>query len=163
MISESIQKSINDQINEELYSAYLYLAMSAYCESINYRGFAAWMKIQSDEEKKHAERFYSYLIDRNGRVMLRAVSAPPVEFGSIRELFEQTLEHEKKISGLINNIYDLAVREKDFATQEHLNWFVKEQVEEESSALTILEQVKMAGDKPGNLMYIDRHVGKRGK
>jgi len=162
MISETIQKAINDQINAELYSSYLYLSMSAWFEDGNFKGFAKWMKVQTDEEREHAEKLYKFLVDRGGRVTLKAIAAPPVDFKSVQDIFEQSYAHEQKVTALINGIYDMAVKEKDFATQEHLNWFVKEQVEEEASASEMVHQVKLAENKPGNLMYLDRHAAKRG-
>jgi ferritin len=163
MISEKIQNAINDQIKAEFDSFYLYLAMAAWCEVGNFKGFAAWFRKQAEEEKEHAFRFYGYLVDRGGRVILKGLDTPSVDFGNMQNVFQQTLDHERIVTGRINKIYAMAVDEKDFATQEHLNWFVKEQVEEEASATEMLEQIKMAGDRPGNLLYLDRHAGKRGK
>jgi ferritin len=163
MISERIQNAINDQIKGEFDSFYLYLAMAAYCESINFKGYAAWFRQQAEEEKEHAYRFYNYVVDRGGRVILKGLDTPPEQFGSMQDVFQQTLDHERVVTGRINNIYNMAVEEKDFATQEHLNWFVKEQVEEEASATEMLEQIKMTEGRLGNLMYLDRHAGKRGK
>jgi len=163
MISEKIQNAINDQIKAEFDSFYLYLAMSAYCQSINFKGFASWFAKQASEEQVHAMRFFDYLVDRGGRVALKGLDTPTLDFASIQDAFQQTLEHEQIVTGRINKIYDMAVAEKDYATQEMLNWFVKEQVEEEASATEMLEKVKMAENKPGNLMYIDKHAGKRGE
>jgi ferritin len=163
MISEKIQNAINDQIKAEFDSFYLYLAMAAFCESINFKGFAAWFRMQAEEEKEHAYKFYNYVIDRGGRVILKGLETPPAQFNSMQDVFQQTLDHERVVTGRINHIYQMAVEEKDFATQEHLNWFVKEQVEEEASATEMLEQIKMTEGRLGNLMYLDRHAGKRGK
>lgn len=163
MLSEKIQGAINDQIKAEFDSFYLYLAMAAYCEAGNFKGFASWFKKQAEEEKEHAYKFYNYVVDRGGRVILKGLEMPPANFKTMQEVFQQTLDHERIVTGRINNIYQLAVEEKDFATQEHLNWFVKEQVEEEASATEMLEQIKMTDNRPGNLMYLDRHAGKRGK
>jgi ferritin len=162
MISETIQNAINEQIKAEFDSAYIYLAMAAYCESINLRGYAKWFEKQSDEEQEHAMKFYKYIVDRGGRVILKGLDTPPADFKSLENAFKQTLEHERYVTGRINQIYEMAVKEKDFATQEMLNWFVKEQVEEEATAEMMLEQAKMAEGKPGNLLYLDRHAGKRG-
>jgi ferritin len=161
MISEKIQNAINDQIKAELDSSYLYLAMSAYCESINFKGYAAWFKTQAGEEHQHAMKFFEYLVDRGGRVTLKGLDTPTFDFQSMQHAFQQTLDHERIVTGRINKIYELAVTEKDFATQEMLNWFVKEQVEEEASAGEILEQIKMVENRPGSLIYLDRHAGKR--
>jgi ferritin len=163
MISDKIQKAINDQINAEFDSFYIYLAMAAFCESMNFKGFGVWFKKQAEEERGHAHKLYEYLTDRGGRVVLKGLETPPLEYGSVMGAFQKALEHERLITGRINSIYDLAVAEKDYATQEHLNWFVKEQVEEEASALEMLETIKMVGDKPGSLIYLDRHAAKRGK
>lgn len=160
MISEKLQKAINDQITAEFYSAYFYLSMAAYCESENYKGFAEWFRMQSEEERTHGFRLYDYLFDRGGMVTLNAIDQPPADFKSIQDTFERTLEHEKKVTGLINNLYKLAVDEKDYATQEHLHWFISEQVEEEATAEYILNQIKMVEGKPGNLFYIDRHIAR---
>lgn len=163
MISEKIQNAINDQIKAEFESSYIYLAMAAYCESLNYKGFGIWFKKQADEEQGHAHKFYEYLTERGGRVIIKGFETPPLEFGSVMGAFQKAYEHEKYITGRINSIYDLAVAEKDYATQERLNWFVKEQVEEEASASEMLETIKMVGDKPGSLIYLDRHAAKRGQ
>jgi len=163
MISESIQKAINDQIKAEFDSCYLYLSMAAYCESCNKKGFAKWFPKQAEEQKGHAYKLYDYLIDRGGRVILKGLDTPQAEFKSMLDVYQQTLDHEREVTKRINNIYDMAVREKDFATQEHLNWFVKEQVEEEASATEILERIKLVEDRPGSLVYLDRHAGKRGE
>lgn len=161
MIGDNILKAINDQIKAELDSSYLYLAMSAACEDMNYKGFAKWFRKQADEEREHAMKFFEYLVDRGGRVELKGLDTPPATFKSIQDMFQRTLEHERMVTSRINKIYDMAVGEKDFATQELLNWYVKEQVEEEATATEILEQIKMVDNKPGSLFYIDRHVGKR--
>jgi ferritin len=161
MISDTIQKAINDQIKAEFDSFYLYLSMAAYCESNNLKGFASWFRKQAEEEKGHAYKFYDYLVARGGRIMLKGLDNPPVDFKLMSDVYSQTLEHEKEVTRLINNIYDMAVREKDFATQEHLNWFVKEQVEEEASALEILDRIKLVEERPGSIIYLDRHAGKR--
>jgi ferritin len=156
-----MQDAINDQINAEFGSAYLYLAMSAYSESINLKGFANWFKKQSEEENEHAFKLYDYLIERGGKVVLAAMPKPATNFGSIQKAFEQTLKHEKLITSKIHKLYELAVKEKDYATQAHLQWFITEQVEEEATAEDILNQIKMVDAKPGSLFYIDRHIGKR--
>jgi ferritin len=163
MISEKIQNAINEQIKAEFDSAHLYLAMAAYCESINFKGFAIWFRKQAEEERGHAQRLFEYLVDRGGKVVLKGLDAPATDFGSMLNAFQKTLDHERHITGLINRVYEMAVGEKDYATQEHLNWFVKEQVEEEATASELLEQIKMVDGKPGSLIYLDRHAGKRGK
>jgi ferritin len=158
MISEKMQKAINDQINAEFYSAYFYLSISAYCDSENYKGFAEWFRLQAEEERTHGFKLFDYLQERGGRVILKAIDEPPTNFKSIQDTFEQTLEHERKVTGLINNLNKLAIEENDYATQAHLQWFISEQVEEEATAEDILNQIKMVEGKPGNLFYIDRHI-----
>jgi ferritin len=163
MISEKIQNAINDQIKAEFDSFYLYLSMAAYCESLNFKGYASWFRKQASEEEQHAMKFFEYLVDRGGRVILKGLDMPTSDFGSMQEAFQQTLDHERIVTSRINKIYEMAVTEKDFASQEMLNWFVKEQVEEESSATEMLEQIKMVEGRPGSLIYLDKHAGKRGK
>ena len=160
-ISTTVQDAINEQIKNELYSAYLYLSMSAHFEAVNLPGFAKWTRLQADEELSHAMKFYDYLNERGGRVILHAIEQPPIEWGSPQEIFEAILAHEQKVTGLINDLYATALAEKDYASQVMLHWFIDEQVEEENNASQIVEQLKLAGDRPGNIMYIDRHVGKR--
>lgn len=161
MISEKMQNAINDQIKAELESSYIYLSMAAYFEASNFKGFARWMRLQAEEERGHAFKLYDYLIDRGGRVILKELPAPQSEFQSAEDVFEKTLEHEKKITGLINKLNELALAEKDYATSTHLQWFLTEQVEEEATAEEILNQIRMVESKPGSLFYIDRHLGKR--
>lgn len=161
MISEKMQKAINEQINAELYSEYLYLSMAAYFESENYKGFAHWMRIQADEERGHAFKLYDFVNDRGGRVILKAIEAPPTSFKSVQEVFEKTLSHEREVTSKIHKLNALAIEENDYATTAHLQWFITEQVEEEASAEEILNQIKMVEGKPGTLFYIDRHLGKR--
>ncbi|MBI4811485.1 MAG: ferritin, partial [Ignavibacteriales bacterium] len=131
MINKSMQDAINSQINEELYSSYLYLAMAAHFDAINLSGFAHWMKVQSDEERSHAMKFYNYIYDRGGRVSLKTIPQPPAKFKSPLDVFKQVLEHEQKITKLINKLYELAIKEKDYPTEMMLHWFINEQVEEE--------------------------------
>jgi len=133
MISKKIEKALNKQINAELYSAYLYLSMVAYFESVNLPGFANWMKVQTQEELMHAMKIYDFVNERGGRVVLKAIEAPPTEWDSPLDAFEATYKHEQKVTGLINNLVNLAIEEKDHATSSFLQWFVNEQVEEESS------------------------------
>jgi ferritin len=163
MLSKAMQDAINEQIKNELYSAYLYLSMSAYCESINLPGFAHWMRVQHGEETGHAMKFYGYVFDRGGRVVFGALEKPPSEFKSVQEVFKETLEHERKVTAMIHNLCSLAAKENDYATTEMLQWFVKEQVEEEKTAAQILEQLKMVGDKGAGLIMLDRHLASRGK
>jgi len=161
MINEKIEKSINDQINKEFYSAYLYLSMSAYCDSINLPGFANWLKVQYQEEVTHALKFYSYLIERGGKVMLKSIDNPKTEWSSPVEIFKDTLEHEQFVTRSINNIYELSYQEKDFATISFLQWFINEQVEEEASASLILEQVKRVENSNNGLFMLDKELAQR--
>lgn len=161
MISDKMQQSISDQITAEFYSSYLYLAMSAWCETQNLKGFANWMRLQSEEEKEHAFKLFDYLVNRGGKVLLGTLDAPPGDFDSVQDVFEKTLAHEKEITSRIHKLNEQAMQEKDFATSAHLQWFITEQVEEEASAEEILNQIKMVEGRPGSLFYIDRHVGKR--
>jgi len=162
MLNKTVERAINDQIRAELYSAYLYLSMAAYSAAANLPGFAHWMKVQSQEETEHAMKFFNYVNERGGRVVLKALDQPPVEFGSPVDLFKKVLEHEQLVTGLINDLYELAVKENDYATQVLLHWFIEEQVEEEASAAQIVETLKMAGDKGNALIMVDKGLAKRG-
>jgi ferritin len=161
MIHEEMEKAINEQINAELYSAYLYLSMSAYFESISLKGFAKWMRIQTMEEQTHAKRFYDYLIDRGGRVVLSEIKAPPVQWDSPLAAFEHVLAHEQHVTSLINNLVDLSIKLKDHATNSFLKWFVDEQVEEESSADEIIQSLRLNENNPGGLFLIDKDLAQR--
>jgi ferritin len=161
MLSNAVEKAINDQIKNELYSAYLYLSMSAYLESANLPGMARWMRLQSDEEMAHAMKFFDYVYDRGGRVVLQAIDQPPAEFGSPLDVFEKALAHEQKVTGLINQIYDLAVKENDYPSQIELQWFITEQVEEEKSAGDIVELLKVIGDHGPSVIMVDNQLGAR--
>ncbi|NUM71339.1 MAG: ferritin [Ignavibacteriaceae bacterium] len=161
MLSAKIEKALNDQVNRELYSSYIYLAMSAYFESKNYGGFAHWMKIQSEEEREHGMKIYDYINTRDGRVVLEAIQAPKKEWAKPLEAFEEAYAHEQYISKSINDIVTLAYEEKDHATVEFLSWFVKEQVEEEASSRDVVEKMKMVGESTNTLFLLDRELGKR--
>ncbi len=161
MLSKTMQDALNDQINKELYSAYLYLAMSAYFESISMPGSAKWMRAQHDEEHAHANKIFDYVNDRNGRVTLKAIDAPQVEFESPLAAWETALEHERKVTASIHKLYELAVAEKDYATQSMLQWFVDEQVEEEKTALLMVERFRQAASHPATLLILDAHFTKR--
>ena len=162
MLSKTVQDAMNEQVNNEFYSAYQYLAMAAYCESVNLPGFARWMRTQSKEETEHAMKFYDFILDRNGHVVLQAIEGPVIEFGSPLEVFEQALEQEQKVTAMINDLYGLAVKESDYASQAFLQWFVTEQVEEEKNAGDVAETLKMVGDKSEMLFLLDRELGQRG-
>jgi ferritin len=162
-INKKIQDAINDQINAELYSAYMYLSMSAWFESINLPGFAHWMKVQWKEEISHADKFYEFLCERSGRVTLKAIEQPPAQWKSPLDAFEATLAHEQKVTGLIDTLVALARQEKDNATEILLQWYVTEQVEEEKNADQIVQQLRMIQGSAGSLFYLDRHLAKRGE
>ncbi|MBU7031244.1 MAG: ferritin [Theionarchaea archaeon] len=161
MISEKMQKALNSQINAELYSSYLYLSMSSFFSDMTLNGFANWMRIQAQEEQVHAMKFYDYLIERGGKVLLSAIDAPPATWKSPLDVFEYTYKHEQKVTGLINDLVNLAIGEKDHAAVTFLNWFVSEQVEEESSANEILQKLKLIKDSPSWLFMMDRELGSR--
>lgn len=161
MLNKKIQDAINEQINKELYSAYLYLAMAAYFDSNNLPGFAHWMRAQYGEETQHALKFYRYVNERGGRVFVKGIDEPPAEFGSPLKTFEQTLEHEQFVTGLINSLYELALEEKDYATQSLLKWYIDEQVEEEANASYIVDMLKMVGEKGNGLILLDRQLAQR--
>lgn len=132
--------------------------MAAYCESINFSGFAEWLRRQSEEELTHAMRLFDYMLDRDGRVVLDTIGQPPSEFGSLVEMFTQVLEHEKEVSSMINRLYELALTESDHATSVEIQWFIQEQVEEEKSATDMVENIKLAGDNSAALLILDRQL-----
>jgi len=161
MISEKIQEALNGQINAELYSAYLYLSMEAYFQSQNLPGFASWMRVQTQEELTHAIKIYDFLNERGGRVILKSITEPQAEWQSPLAAFEAAYKHEQKVTGLINDLVNLALDEKDHATNSFLQWFVNEQVEEESSADEVVQKIKMVDKAPGAMFMIDKELGQR--
>jgi ferritin len=161
MISKKMEKALNEQTNAEMYSAYLYLAMAAYFESENLGGLANWMRIQVQEETAHAMKFFDFINERRGRVVLKAIDQPAKEWKSPLAAFEASFEHEQMITGRINDLVNLAVQEKDHATNAFLQWFVNEQVEEETSVDKVIQMLKMADKAPGALLMIDRELGRR--
>lgn len=161
MISEKMQEALNGQTNAELYSAYLYLSMAAYFQSINLPGFENWMRVQAQEELVHAMKFFNHVNERDGRVVLRSIEAPPTEWDSPLAAFEDAYQHEQKVTRLINDLVDLAVKEKDHATNNFLQWFVSEQVEEEASANGVVQKLELMRDAPGALFMIDRELAQR--
>ncbi len=162
MISKTLQDAINDQINKELYSSYLYLSMAAYFESKNLPGFSKWMRVQEGEERGHAMRLYQFLVDRGGRVMLEAIAAPETEWKTLLDLFKQVAEHEAKVTASINGLYELALKEKDYAAQMALQWFITEQVEEEKNAADIVQQLELVETRGTAVLMLDHQLGKRG-
>ncbi len=161
MLSKAMQEAINDQINAELYSAYLYLAMVAHCAVANLPGFAHWMRIQSQEEMGHAMKFFAYVLDRGGRPVLQAISQPPAKFKGPLDVFEQALAHEVEVTKRIHRLYEMAAKESDYATQGMLQWFIKEQVEEEKSAGEVVATLKTIGEQGPALIMLDRQLGAR--
>ncbi|NQU20090.1 MAG: ferritin [Candidatus Nealsonbacteria bacterium] len=161
MLNPKIQDALNEQINAELYSSYLYLSMSAWFEAKSLAGMAAWMRIQAQEELLHAMKFFDFIIERSDRVALTQIEAPQTEWTSPLEAFENALEHEEKVTGLINGLVDLSLAESDHATNTFLQWFVTEQVEEEAAAQTVVDKLKLVGDNPVALFMIDGELGQR--
>lgn len=157
----TIEDAFNDQLRNEYQASYLYLSMAAWCEARDYPGFAQWMQMQSEEEKEHAMRFYDHIQDRDGRVRLQALTQPQSDWESPLELFQDALEHEQKVTGQINDLYDLAKKEGDNAAETFLHWFIDEQVEEEDTLRNIVAQLEMAQQDPGALFQLDRELGTR--
>ena len=161
MLSSAVQDAMNQQVNAELYSAYLYLSMAADFEEANLRGMAHWMQVQAKEEAGHALKFFKYIADRGGRVTLASIAAPPTKWESPLAVFEQVYKHECHVTSLINKLVELAGAEKDHASAVFLQWFINEQVEEEANASEILHQLKMVGDSKQGLFMLDRHLAQR--
>jgi len=161
MISDKMQTALNDQVTAEFYSAHFYLSMSAYLENIDLPGFANWMRIQYREEVSHGEKIFDFVIERDGRAILKSWQDPQIEWDSVLNVFEAAYAHEQKVTGMINNLVDIAQAEKDHASYNFLQWFVDEQVEEEASAKAIIQQLKMIGDSKAGLFQIDREMAQR--
>ena len=161
MISDKMAAELNKQINAELYSAYLYASMSGYAADEGLNGISTWFSAQAQEEVSHAQKFYAYMNSQGKRVILEAIDKPPADFDGATGLFEGALEHEQKVTALINGLVDTARDDKDHATEIFLQWFVTEQVEEEENVNEILGKLKLAGDKGGGLFMIDRELGTR--
>ena len=161
MISKNMEEALNEQVNAELYSSYLYLSMESFFKSQNLNGFANWMRIQTQEEIMHSMKIYDFINERGGRVLLKAIEGPPTEWDSSLAVFKAIYEHEQKVTGMVNNLVDLAIKEKDHATNSFLQWFDNEQVEEESTADEIVQQLKMVENAPGGIFMFDRELGQR--
>ncbi|MDY6968245.1 MAG: ferritin [Spirochaetota bacterium] len=161
MLMENIQRELNKQLNAELYSGYLYLAMEAYFQSINLSGFANWMRVQAQEELVHAIKFYDFINERGGRVLLDIIDKPQAEWKSPLDAFETAYNHEKSVTVLINYIVELSQLEKDYATYNFLQWFVSEQVEEEASTDGVVQKLKLVGDQGSGIFMIDNELKKR--
>ena len=161
MIGKKIQDALNAQVNLEQFSAQLYLAMSAHCEGKSFRGFAHWLRVQAQEETKHAMKLVDFVLDRGGKLELAAVAAPAADFGSVTQVFEKILDHEKSITGKINALFELSRAEKDYASEIALQWYVTEQIEEEANVGQIVDQLKAVGEQGGGIWYLDGKMGKR--
>ncbi len=160
-MDNKLQDLIQEQIGHEYYSSYLYLQMASYFESENLDGFAHWMKVQTREEREHGDKMFAFLQDRSVRVVLRAIPQPPSGFASPLDVFEKTLEHERKVTSLINGIADYADKVNDRPTKAFILWFVTEQVEEEKNAVKILDLLKKIKPDSGAIYQLDHHLGKR--
>lgn len=160
-MNEQVLKALNEQIKHEFFSSFLYLSIASYFENIPLEGFSKWFRKQSQEEHEHAMKIYHYILDRNIHVDLQAIDKPPTKFNSIAEIFEVALEHERKVTQWIYQIYDLAVKEKDHATHVFLHWFITEQVEEEKNAQDNLDQIKLIGDDKAALFVLDQNFNKK--
>lgn len=161
MIKKEVLDALNYQINAESYSAYMYLSMSAYFENLGLSGFANWMKIQFQEETAHAIKFFNYVIERGGKVELKAIEQVPTEFNGVVDVYEKTLAHEIHVTDLINKLMDTAVKSSDHATQSFLNWFVDEQVEEEANVEKILSSLKLIDGQGNGIFMLDRELSQR--
>ena len=161
MLTKKVEAAMNDQLQKELASAYVYLGMSAFCERQSLPGMAAWLRRQFDEEQQHAFKFYNFIIDRGAAVELKTLEAPPTTYASPLNVFETALDHERKVTAAINELYDLVAREKDFASQAWLDWFATEQVEEEKTVGQIVDDLKRIGDDGNGLFLLDQKLGQR--
>ena len=161
MLDDKVQEALNTQLVAELYSSYLYLSMSAYLDATNLPGFAHWMRAQAQEETGHAMKFYQYVNERGGRVTLGPIEAPPSQWDSPLAVFEAVFRHEQKVTGMINDLAKLAEQQADHAANAFLQWFVAEQVEEESSADEIVQKLKLAAAASDALLSIDHELGQR--
>ena len=160
-MNDKIYKALNEQIKHEFYSSYLYLSIASYFENIPLDGFGKWFRKQAEEEHEHAMKIYNYIIDRNLHVDLQAIDKPTTKFNSIEEAFQMALEHERKVTHWIHQIYELAVQEKDHATHIFLQWFITEQVEEEKNAQDILDLIQFNGDNKAGLLVLDQNFDKK--
>ncbi len=161
MLKPKMEAALNEQINRELFSSYLYLSMAAYFESQSFPGMAQWMRYQAQEENAHAMKFYEFVHERNGRVALKEIAEPKTEWQSPLNAFEEAMAHEQLITGCINELADLSLEEKDHAAHSFLQWFVNEQVEEESTVQAILDKLNLVGDNGVALFMVDQELGQR--
>ncbi len=163
MLSKKVEKALNDQLNMEYSSAYVYQAMAAYFSEINYSGFAAWMGNQAEEERSHGRKIYDYILERGGKVVLSEIRAPKSQYKSVLEVFEDSLKHEKAVTKSIEKLYVLARDEKDLGTEIFLQWFITEQIEEESTIESIIEKFKMLEGTKTGLYLLNKEMGARGR
>jgi ferritin len=161
MLNKKVAAALNEQINKEMFSAFLYMAMSAHSEIKGFKGFANWFMVQYQEEMSHAMKIYHYLMEQGAGVKLKAIAEPASDFESPLDMFEKTLSHEKTVTRSINDLYELAFTEKDHATQIFLQWFVSEQVEEEANDNEIIDRLKMIGESKQGILMLDHQLGKR--
>lgn len=161
MIGKAMQAAMNEQINKEFFSSYLYLSMAAYFEDKNLTGFAHWMRRQADEEREHAMKFYNFILDAGGQVQLKAIEAPETEWKSNLEVAEQVAAHEAKVTASINDLYELALKEKDYAAQVMLQWFISEQVEEEKNANELVAKLRLIEERGTAVLMLDHRLAKR--
>jgi ferritin len=163
MITPKMQDALNRHVQHETYSAYLYLAMSAWCEAKAWKGFARWLRVQSAEELEHARKSLDFLLARGGEARLGPIAAPPSSWTGVNEVFDKVLEHERGVTQLVGDLHGVAEQEKDKAAAVFLQWFISEQVEEEARAAEIVDRLRIVGDRPGAALYLDKEYGKRGK
>ena len=161
MLSPTMEEALNKQVNAELYSSYFYLSMSSYCESVSLSGCAGWMRAQAQEELYHGMKIYDYINERGGRAIMAAIDQPPTDWDIVHSVFDDVLAHEIKVTGLINDLMNLAQDERDHATSSFLRWFIDEQVEEEASVGAVVDKLKMIGKDGNGLFVLDRELGQR--
>jgi ferritin len=161
MIGKAMQAAMNEQINKEFFSSYLYLSMAAYFEDKNLTGFGHWMRLQADEEREHAMKFYNFILDRGGQVQLKTIDGPQTDWKSNLEVAEQVAEHEAKVTASINNLYEIAVKEKDYPSQVMLQWFINEQVEEEKNAQDLVAKLRLIEERGTAVLMLDHRLAKR--
>ena len=163
MISKAMQDAINEQINKEMYSSYLYLSMAAYFESVGLPGAAKWTRVQAGEENEHAMKFFEHIIDRGGKVELKAIASPQIEWAGPMAAFKAVLEHEQFVTKSITDLYEVALKEKDYPAQILLQWYINEQVEEEKNATMIIDSMNRIDNRETAVLQLDHQLGKRGK
>lgn len=161
MLSEKLQDAINDQLNFEFYSGYIYLAMSAWLSSKNLNGMANWMQVQYQEEQIHAMKFFDFIGDRDGQIKLKAIDQPQAEWKSVLDVFEAAYKHEQIVTGRISDLVELALNERDHVTNSLLQWFINEQIEEEASVRDMADQIRMAGNSSESIFMLDREMAQR--